>query len=98
VVTPGDDPVLARRARFARAADAGQKLGYGLIVLAVAGFVVGLVVGFDNRAVTAVVGVALAATAVTLLPAIILGFAVKAAQKEDGQREEREGNGEGGAR
>ncbi len=82
--------MLARRAQFARAANAGQKLGYGLIVIAVVGFVVGLAVGFDNRAVTTVVGVALAATAVTLLPAIILGFAVKAAQ-----REEREQNGEG---
>ncbi len=85
--------MLARRAQLARAAEAGQKLGYGLIVIAVAGFVVGLVVGFDNRAVTTVVGVALAATAGTLLPAIILGFAVKAAQ-----REEREQNGEGRGR
>ena len=79
--------MLARRAKLARAADAGQKLGYGLIVIAVAGFGVGLVVGFDNRAVTAVVGVALAATAVTLLPAIILGFAVKAAQREEGEHD-----------
>jgi Na+(H+)/acetate symporter ActP len=89
VVTPGKDPVLARRAQFARVADMGQRVGYGLIVTAVVGFVVGLFVGFDNGAVTTVVGVALAATAVTLLPAIILGFAVKAAQKEDGQRKER---------
>jgi len=93
MVTPGEDPVLARRARFARAADLGQKLGYGLVLTAVVGFVVGLFVGFDNRAVTTVVGVALAATVVTLLPAIILGFAVKAAQ-----REEREQNGGGRAR
>jgi len=93
VVTPGEDPVLTRRAQFARAADTGQKLGYGLIGVAVVGFVVGLVIGFDNRAVTTVVGVALAATAVTLLPAIILGFAVKAAQ-----REEREQNDDGRAR
>ncbi len=102
-MTPGEDPVVARRAQFARAADAGQKLGYGLIVVAIVGFVVGLVVGFDNGAVTTVVGVALAATAVTLLPAIILGFAVKAAQREDGhredgQREKGEHNGDGRAR
>ncbi|MDP8976490.1 MAG: hypothetical protein M3N28_09055 [Actinomycetota bacterium] len=98
VVMPGEDPVLARRARFARAADLGQKLGYSLIVIAVGGFVVGLVIGFENRAVTTVVGVALAATAVTLLPAIILGFAVKAAQREERQSGEREQNGGGNAR
>ena len=88
-MTPGQDPVLVRRAQYARAADLGQKLGYSLIVIAVVGFVVGLVVGFDNRAVTTVVGGALAATAVTLLPAIILGFAVKAAQREE--REQNDG-------
>ena len=93
MVTPGEDPVLARRAQLARVAEVGQKVGYGLIGVAVLGFVVGLVVGFENRAVTTVVGAALAATAVTLLPAIILGFAVKAAQ-----REEREGSGEGHGR
>ena len=89
MVTPEQDPVLVRRAQFARVADVGQKVGYSLIVIAVAAFVVGLFVGFDNAAVTTIVGVALAATAVTLLPAIILGFAVKAAQKEE--REQNNG-------
>lgn len=77
------DPVLARRARMAQVAGIGQRVGYGLIAVAVVGFVVGLAVGFDNRAVSAVVGGALAATTVTLLPAIILGFSVKAAERED---------------
>ena len=85
MVSPGDDPVLARRAALARLAATGQRIGYGLIAVAVVGFVVGQVVGFENRAVTTVVSVALAATVVTLLPAIILGFAVKAAEKEDAQ-------------
>ncbi len=80
------DPVLVRRAVWARVASAGQRVGYGLIVIAVVTFVVGLVIGFENRAVTTVVSAALAATAVTLLPAIILGFAVKAAQREDGHQ------------
>ena len=71
---------------MARLAVVGQRVGYGLIAVAVVGFVVGLVVGFDNRAVTIVVGVALAATTVTLLPAIILGFSVKAAEREDQER------------
>ncbi len=80
--------MLARRARLARAAEAGQRVGYGLIAVAVIGFAVGLVVGLENRAVAAVVVGALAATVVTLLPGIILGYAVKAAEREDreGQR------------
>lgn len=80
------DPVLARRAAMGRMAALGQRVGYGLIAVAVVGFVVGLVVGFDNRLLAAVVGGALAATTVTLLPAIILGFAVKAAEREDRER------------
>ena len=80
------DPVLARRARLARLAAVGQQVGYGLIAVAVLGFVTGLAVGFHNRVVAAVVGGALAATTVTLLPAIILGFSVKAAEREDRER------------
>ena len=79
------DPVLARRARLARLADLGRRIGYALIAMAVIGFVVGLVVGFENRLVTTVVTLALAATTVTLLPAIVLGFSVKAAEREDRQ-------------
>ncbi len=80
------DAVLARRARLSRLAALGQRVGYGLIVVAVAGFVTGLVVGFDNRVVAVVVATALAATTITLLPAIILGFSVKAAEREERQR------------
>jgi Na+(H+)/acetate symporter ActP len=83
----GNDPVLARRAQFARLASLGQRVGYGLIAVAVVGFVVGLLVGFENRAVATLVGAALALTVVTLLPAIILGFAVKAAEREDREAE-----------
>ena len=77
------DPVLTRRARLARLARLGQRVGYGLIGVAVVGFAVSLLVGLNNRVVAAVVTVALAATAVTLLPAIVLGFSVKAAERED---------------
>ena len=86
---PDGDPVLARRARLARAAEVGQRVGYGLIGVAGLGFAVGLVVGFENRAVAVTVIVALSATVVTLLPGIILGYAVKAAERED--REDLEG-------
>ncbi len=77
-----DDPILARRARVARLADLGQKIGYGLLGLAVALFVVGAVVGCDAALVVGVVA-SLAVGSVVLLPAIVFGFAVKAAERED---------------
>lgn len=76
------DPVLVQRARFARMARTGQRVGYGLIGVAVAGFVVGLIVGF-NIVVATVVIAALVGTTVTLLPAIILDYSVKAAERDD---------------
>lgn len=85
VVSDREDPVLARRAWFARMAQTGQRVGYGLIGVAVVGFVVGLLVGF-NIVVATIVIAALVGTTVTLLPAIILAYSVKAAE-----REEREG-------
>ncbi|HEX2038196.1 MAG TPA: hypothetical protein VHF47_00525, partial [Acidimicrobiales bacterium] len=77
-----DDPVLARRERLRRLAARGQLAGYGLILLAVGAFVFGLVAGFTT-AVTTVVTVALGATTVVLAPAIVLGYAVRAAERED---------------
>jgi cyanate permease len=70
-----DDPVLAKRARAARLAEVGQRVGYLLLLVAVAAFVVGAVQGF-NDVTTTVVTLALAA-------AIVLGYAVKAAERED---------------
>jgi len=77
-----DDPVLARRARLARLATLGRRAGWGLLGIAVAAFAVGVANGFDTVVVT-VVTVALAATTATLAPAIVLGYAVRAAERED---------------
>ena len=84
-MTDQDDPILAKRARAARLAEAGQRVGYACYLLAVAVFVVGAVNGFEGWVVALVVA-ALVAGSVTLLPAIILGYAVKAAEREDRQR------------
>lgn len=85
MVSDHDDPVLARRARAARLAGAGQRVGYGLLLVAVAAFVVGAVRGFDGTTTT-VVTVAMAAMTVVLAPAIVLGYAVRAAEREDRER------------
>jgi predicted membrane protein len=77
-----DDPVLRRRAQIARLADLGQKVGYGRFGVAVVAFVVAAVVGFSPAWVTVVV-VAMVVGSVVLAPAIVLGFAAKAADRED---------------
>ena len=79
-----NDPVHARRARIARLAATGRRLGYGLIALAVAMFAGGLVAGFSPF-VTTVVSTALAGSALLLPPSLVLGYSVRAAEREDRQ-------------
>lgn len=76
------DPVLARRARIARLVEVGQRLGYGLFLVAIVAFVVGFVSGFDGWPGTLVLW-SLLIGSVVLAPAIVFGYAVKAAERED---------------
>jgi hypothetical protein len=71
---------------MARLASLGQRIGYGLLLLAVLAFAVGLVADFPP-AVAVIVTVSLLATCVTLAPAIVLGYAVKAAERDDRERQ-----------
>ena len=80
-----DDPVLARRARLSRLATAGQRAGYALLGVAVVAFFVGLASGFGPLVRLLVIG-GLFGMTVTLAPAIVLGYAVKAAAREDRER------------
>lgn len=80
-----DDPVLVRRARIAHLVELGQRLGYGLFGLAIVGFVAGFASGFDGWVRTTVVG-ALVVGSLVLAPAIVFGYAVKAAERDDRQR------------
>ena len=80
---PGADPVLVRRAQMARLARAGNRIGYGCLAVAVVAFFAGFAVGYGVCG--PVVVAALAASAVTLAPAIVIGYAVKAADREDRQ-------------
>jgi hypothetical protein len=86
VTTEGSaDPVRERRARIARLVEVGQRVGYGLFGIAVVGFVVGFIVGFDGAFVAVVVTSLLLGSAV-LAPAIVFGYAVKAAERDDRER------------
>jgi hypothetical protein len=79
------DPVRARRARIARLAELGQLVGYGLFGAAIVVFVVGFVAGYNDVLVTLVVA-SLIVGSVVLAPAIVMGYAVKAAEREDRAR------------
>lgn len=79
---PSVDPVRERRARIAKLVEVGQRLGYGLFGVAVVGFVIGFATGFDDPWVTVVVA-SLLVGSVILAPAIVFGYAVKAAERED---------------
>lgn len=77
-----DDPVRGRRARIARFVDVGKRAGYGLFALAIALFGVGLVTGFTSTATSAIV-TCLVVGSLVLAPAIVFGYAVRAAERED---------------
>lgn len=76
------DPVLVKRARIARLVELGQRVGYGLFGVAIAAFVWGAVGGYTD-AVTWVVGISMLVGSVILAPAIVFGYGVKAADRDD---------------
>jgi fatty acid desaturase len=79
---PPADPVRARRRRIAHLADRAQRIGYLLFAAAVVAFVVAFVVGFSPGWVTFIV-TCMAAGSILLAPAIVVGYAVKAAERDD---------------
>lgn len=80
-----DDPILVRRRRIARLAELGQRTGYLLFAAAVVLFVAGFVTDFPRWLVNAVIGL-LVVGSVLLAPAIVFGYAVRAAEREDRER------------
>jgi predicted cation transporter len=68
-----------------RAAVVGQRVGYGLFGVAVVVFVVGFTVGLTPALVTVIVA-ALVVGSLLLAPAIVVGYAVKAADRDDRER------------
>ena len=77
-----DDPVAARRARIGHWAETGQRLGYVCIGVAVVAFVIAVIAGFPGWAVTVTLAGLLGAT-ILLPPAIVLGYGVRKAERED---------------
>jgi len=79
------DPVRAKRAHFAKWTLLANRIGYLFYALAISAFVMAFAIGFKGPLVT-LVTVALIIGSVLLAPSIVLGYAVKAAEREDRER------------
>lgn len=76
------DPVLERRQRIGHWAHLAKRTGYLLWTAAVVLFFVALVAGLP-RALTTSVLVCMGVGSIFLAPAIVIGYGVKAADRED---------------
>lgn len=79
------DPVRARRQQLAKWTLIANRVGYLLFGVAIAVFVIGFAFGFPGPLVGIVVG-SLVVGSILLAPAIVLGYAIKAAEKDDRAR------------
>jgi hypothetical protein len=76
------DPIRARRAMVAKWNNVATKVGYLLFLVAVVMFFVALATDFSSGKVT-IITTSLIVGSVLLAPAIVVGYAVKAAEKDD---------------
>jgi hypothetical protein len=82
---PPDDPVRARRATVVKWTNIATRVGYLLFLVAIVMFFVALATDFSSGKVT-VITTTMIIGSLLLAPAIVLGYAVKAAEKEDKAR------------
>jgi hypothetical protein len=79
------DPVRARREQVARWTLLANRVGYLVLALAMTLFVLAFLFGFTATMATLIV-VCLVVSFVLLAPSIVLGYAVKAAERDDVER------------
>lgn len=80
-----DDPVRRRRAEVARWTLLANRVGWLFMAVAMAVFVMAFAFGFKGPLVT-VVTVSLVMGSLLLAPSIVLGYAVKAAERDDAEK------------
>jgi hypothetical protein len=80
------DPVRARRARIARLVRYAKRAGYAALVVAIVSFVIAAATDFPALAVDLSIAALVAAIVILPVP-IVLGYGVRAAEREE--REER---------
>ena len=76
------DPILERRARIARAAALGKRVGYLALGVAIVAFFIGVATSFPTWTVAVSVAGLIAACVVLPIP-IVLAYGVRAAARED---------------
>lgn len=76
------DPVRVRRAQIAKWTLLANRIGYLFVAVAMAVFVIAFVVGFSSLMATIVI-TTFVIGCILLAPSIVLGYAVKAAERED---------------
>ncbi len=85
VVPEEIDPVRVKRAQVAKWTQRANRAGYLFVAIAMVLFVIAFVVGF-SAAMANLVIVAFVIGCVLLAPSIIVGYAVKAAERDDRER------------
>ena len=85
MVNEAPDPVRARRARIAHWVRVGTRTGYALLGLAMLAFAAAAIAGFPRVLVSVTVVALVAACAVLPVP-IVVGYGVRAAEREDRAR------------
>jgi hypothetical protein len=78
----GNDPIRARRRRIARLVAIGKRIGYLALLIAVVVFFIGLAAGFPSWTVDVIV-IALVVSIVVLPAPIVLGYGIRAAEREE---------------
>lgn len=79
------DLVRARRQKVAKYTLLANRIGYLFYAVAVATFVIGFAVSFNGLVSGVVIG-SLVIGSVLLAPAIVLGYGIKAAERDDRER------------
>jgi uncharacterized membrane protein len=81
-VTIPDDPILRRREQIAQWSALAKRTGYLAMLIAMIVFVIGFATNFSTAVVGIIIG-AIAVSGLLLIPALIFGYGVKAAEQED---------------
>ena len=84
-IAPSTDPVRIKRAKIAKWTVLANRVGYLFVALAMALFFMAFAFGFTSVMATLVI-ISLVIGCVLLAPSIILGYAVKAADRDDRER------------
>ena len=79
------DPIREQRARIRHYVMLAQRCGYGAMVLAIVFFAIGAVTNFPDWTVVSTVTTLVISIAVLPVP-IVLGYGVRAAEREDRER------------